>query len=310
MTAPWTEADIPDQTGRIALVTGANSGIGLDTARALAQHGASVVLACRTPAKAEAARASIVAAGATGDVLVLTLDLSDLASVHRAADEYAAGHKRLDLLVNNAGVMAVPKQQTADGFEMQLGTNHLGHVALTARLLGPLLATEGSRVVNVSSMAHRFGRIDFDDLQSERRYSAWRAYGQSKLANLLFTYELQRRLDAVGATTIAVAAHPGGSRTNLANDVAGLAGRFMQLTKPLFERTMQPAAMGALPTLRAAVDPTVRGGDYLGPDGFMEQRGHPRTVDSNARSKDAAVAARLWDVSNELTGASWAALDR
>jgi NAD(P)-dependent dehydrogenase (short-subunit alcohol dehydrogenase family) len=300
----WTEADIPDQTGRVALVTGANSGIGLDTARALAQHGATVVMACRTPAKAEAARASI----GVDTVQVLALDLADLSSVREAAATFAAEHERLDLLANNAGVMAVPKQQTVDGFEMQLGTNHLGHVLLTSLLLDRLLATEGSRVVTVSSMAHRMGSIDFDDLQSAKKYSAWGAYGQSKLANLLFTFELQRRLAAADAGTIAVAAHPGGARTNLGHDVSGVSGWLMKVTGPLVNLTMQPSAMGALPTLRAAVDPAVRGGEYYGPDGFMEGRGHPHKVDSSAKSKDTAVAARLWDVSSELTGATWDAL--
>jgi len=305
----WTEADIPDQTGRVAVVTGANSGIGWHTARALAQHGAHVVLACRTRAKAEEARDRIAAAGITGELSLVDLDLSSLASVRAAAAEMVAAHDRVDLLVNNAGVMATPRARTADGFELQLGTNHLGHFALTGLLLPLLLATPGSRVVNVSSLAHRMGRIDFDDLQADRRYRAWPAYGQSKLANLLFTYELQRRLAAAEASgTSALAAHPGVSETNLTGSTGGIVGRVAELGRPIAKLVLQSAEMGALPTLRAAVDPAARGGEYYGPDGFMEYRGHPVKVDSNAHSKDTAVAARLWDVSVELTGVAYDAL--
>jgi NAD(P)-dependent dehydrogenase (short-subunit alcohol dehydrogenase family) len=310
MATRWTQADIGDQRGRTAVITGANSGIGLETARALVQHGASVVVACRNPAKAEAARDTLESSRSDSDVSVLELDLADLASVRRAAAAFTAGHDRLDLLVNNAGVMAVPKRTTVDGFESQIGTNHLGHVLLTSLLLGPLLATEGSRVVTVSSNAHRMGRIDLDDLQSTRRYSAWEAYGQSKLANLLFTFELQRRLAAAGASTVAVAAHPGWARSNLAHDLAGIQQSLFRLAKPLADLTAQSPAMGALPTLRAAVDPTARGGDYFGPDGVMEWRGHPHKVGTSAKATDLATARRLWDASNRLTGATWEALDK
>ncbi|MGZ8763180.1 MAG: oxidoreductase [Acidimicrobiia bacterium] len=301
----WTESDIPDQGGRVALVTGANSGIGWEAARALAEHGARVVLACRTRSKAEEARDRILrrAPGATVDLV--DLDLSDLASVREAAAHVTVDYQELDLLINNAGVMAVPNQRTGDGFEMQIGTNHLGHFAFTGLVLPRLTPVAGSRVVNVSSNAHKFGKIDFDDLNWEKKYSPWRAYGQSKLANLLFTSELQRRFERAGVPTIAVGCHPGGSRTNLGNAPAGITGRLMEMTRPVINLFMQPADMGALPTLRAAVDPAVRGGEYYGPDGFAEQRGHPKRVDSNARSKDAAVAARLWSVSEELTGVSY-----
>ena len=305
----WTEALVPDQTGRTALITGANSGIGLEAARMLAKRGAHVVLACRTRAKADAARDSILADAPTADVSVIDLDLSSLASVAEAAAEFSARFGRLDLLVNNAGVMATPYQRTVDGFELQFATNHLGHVALTAHLLPMLLATGKSRVVNVSSLAHKMGKIDFDDLQSERRYRAWGAYGQSKLANLLFTFELQRRLEEVGADTIAVAAHPGISDTNLAGSTGGIVGQLMALTHPMAKVFSQNAHAGALPTVRAATDPAVRGGEYYGPDGFMEQRGAPKRVEPNASARDAAIAKRLWEVSVGLTGVPFGALD-
>ncbi len=304
-----TDALIPDQTGRVALITGANSGIGLEAARMLASRGARVVLACRTRAKADAARESILVDAPTADVSLLDLDLSSLASVAEAAAEFSRSFGRLDLLVNNAGVMATPYQCTVDGFELQLATNHLGHVALTAHLLPMLLATRQSRVVNVSSLAHKMGKIDFDDLQSECRYRAWGAYGQSKLANLLFTFELQRRLEEVGADTIAVAAHPGISDTNLAGSTGGMAGRLMILTQPFAKLFSQNAHAGALPTVRAATDPAVRGGEYYGPDGFMEQRGTPKRVEPNASARDASIAKRLWEVSVELTGVPFASLD-
>ncbi len=307
--APWTTQDIPDQQGRVALITGANSGIGLDAARALARHGAKVVLACRNRTKAETARDAIVSATTAADVEILDLDLSDLESVRIASKTFLAQHQRLDLLINNAGIMGVAKRTTVDGFESQLGTNHLGHFAFTANLIDTLLATEGSRVVNVSSLAHQMGFINFDNLQYDKRYSAWLAYGRSKLANLLFTYELQRRLTATGHnSTIAVAAHPGGSNTNLAHDVAGIGGFLMRFAEPLVQRTMQSSEMGSLPTLRAAIDTEANGGDYYGPDGFMEQQGHPVKVKSNKRSHDPAVARKLWDLSCELTQASWPAL--
>ncbi len=305
----WTDALIPDQTGRVALITGANSGIGLEAARMLATRGAQVVLACRTRAKADAARDSILVDAPTADVSVIDLDLSSLASVAESAAEFNGSFGRLDLLLNNAGVMATPYQRTVDGFELQFATNHLGHVALTAHVLPMLLSTPQSRVVNVSSLAHKMGKVDFDDLQSERRYRAWGAYGQSKLANLLFTFELQRRLEEVGADTIAVAAHPGISDTNLAGSTGGIVGRLMMLTQPFAKLFSQNAQAGALPTVRAATDPAVRGGEYYGPDGFMEQRGTPKRVEPNASARDVAVAKRLWEVSVEMTGVPFGSLD-
>ncbi len=306
----WTADDLPDLGGRTLIVTGANSGLGREAALGFARKGAHVVLACRDPGRAKAACDAIRAQHPDARLDALELDLASLASVRRFADAFLASGRELHVLCNNAGVMAIPYRKTADGFEMQLGTNHLGHFALTGLLLERLLATPGSRVVTVSSTAHRFGTIRFDDLHWERRYSRWRAYGQSKLANLLFSYELQRRLDDRGADSIAVACHPGYAATNLQ-----FAGPRMQGSAPL-ESLMglanrifaQSAAMGALPTLFAAAAPEARGGDYIGPDGFMEQGGHPKKVRSSAASHDREVAARLWEVSEALTGVRYGAL--
>ena len=291
----WTASDMPDQSGRVAVVTGANTGIGLETAAALARHGAQVVLACRDEAKGRAAADRIAAEGASGALEALVLDLADLASVRSFCDAFRNRFDRLDLLINNAGVMWPPPSKTADGFELQFGTNHLGHFALTARLLDLLRATDGSRVVTVSSASHRFGTIDFDDLQWESRaYSANRVYGQSKLANLLFTYELQRRLDRAGIGTLSVAAHPGYTGTDLQR-YAGL----LRLLSPLV--AMRPW-QGALPTLYAATAGDVEPGGYYGPDGMGELRGYPTRVASSAESTDETVAAKLWEVSEGLAG--------
>ncbi|WP_156687740.1 SDR family NAD(P)-dependent oxidoreductase [Mycobacterium sp. Marseille-P9652] len=304
----WSASDIPDQSGRVAVVTGANTGIGLPTAAALASRGAHVVLAVRDPQKGDAAAARIAAAGGQGsrniDVTVQKLDLSSLDSVRSAADALRAAYPRIDLLINNAGVMWTPKSTTADGFELQFGTNHLGHFALTGLVLDHLLEVPGSRVVTVSSLGHRLrAAIHFDDLQWERGYDRIAAYGQSKLANLLFTYELQRRLAARrDAQTIAVAAHPGGSNTDLARNLPRI---FQPLKAVLGPLLFQSPEGGALPTLRAATDPAVTGGQYYGPDGFLEQRGNPKLVESSAQSHDADLQRRLWEVSEELTGVSF-----
>ncbi|MGH3633471.1 MAG: SDR family NAD(P)-dependent oxidoreductase [Mycobacterium sp.] len=301
----WSEVDVGDQSGRIAIVTGANTGIGYHTAAVLAQHGAHVVLAVRDPEKGNAALARIVAAHPGADVTLQELDLSSLDSVRSAADALRASYPRIDLLINNAGVMWTPKQVTADGFEMQFGTNHLGHFALTGLLLDHLLPVRGSRVVTVSSMGHRIrASIHFDDLQWERRYDRVGAYGQSKLANLLFTYELQRRLADRQQNTVAVAAHPGGSNTELARNLPAIFKPAVALLGPVL---FQSAAMGALPTLRAATDPGVEGGQYYGPDGLGEQRGHPKLVSSSAQSHDEELQHRLWTVSEELTGVTFPA---
>jgi NAD(P)-dependent dehydrogenase (short-subunit alcohol dehydrogenase family) len=256
-----------------------------------------VVLAVRNVEKGKQAAARIAAAAPGATVTVQELDLSSLDSVRAAAAELRAGHPRIDLLICNAGVMYPPKQTTDDGFELQFGTNHLGHFALTGLLLERMLPVPGSRVVTVSSVGHRMqARINFDDLQWERSYSRVRAYGQSKLANLMFTYELQRRLSAAG-TTIAVAAHPGFAATELMRHTPAAA-----VVTPLFS---QDAAMGALPVLRAATDPGVLGGQYYGPGGFLGLRGYPKLVASSRRSHDEAVQRRLWAVSEELTGVTF-----
>jgi len=292
----WTTANIPDQTGRTAVITGANTGLGYETAAALAAKGADVVLAVRNLDKGTEAARRIEQGTPGAQVTVQELDLTSLDSVRAAADELRSNHESIDLLINNAGVMFTPRSTTKDGFEWQFGTNHLGHFALTNLLLDRVLAATGSRIVTVSSQGHRFVRgIRFDDLQWDRSYSRVGAYGQSKLANLLFTYELQRRL--TGTNTIAVAAHPGGSRTELTRNLPPLVAAATRLAEPLF----QSAGMGALPTLRAATDPGVLGGQYFGPDGFAEQRGHPKVVASSVASHDTDAQRRLWAVSEELT---------
>lgn len=303
----WTVADIPDLTGRTIIITGANSGLGFEAALALAGAGAQVVLACRDQSKGRAAEEQIRARHPRAQTALVPLDLSSLADVRRAAAAILDAYPRLDVLMNNAGVMALPYRQTADGFEMQFGTNHLGHFALTGLLLDRLRATPGARVVTVSSGAHRMGKIRFDDPQWASGYRKWPAYGQSKLANLLFAYELQRRLAAAGADTVSVAAHPGYAATNLQAAGPRMVGssaleRLMEIGNSLFA---QSAAMGALPQLYAAVAPEVRGGDYIGPDGLGELWGHPRPVTSNRRSRDHESARRLWALSEQLTGITY-----
>ncbi|HMJ03521.1 MAG TPA: oxidoreductase [Conexibacter sp.] len=295
----WGLADMPDQGGRTAIVTGGNSGLGAETVRALAAKGARVLLACRDRAKGDA-----VAAAMHGDVEVRELDLASLESVRA----FAAGvDEPLDLLINNAGVMAPPRGKTADGFETQIGTNHLGHFALT----GLLLERVRDRVVTLSSNAHRLGRIRFDDLQSERRYGPWTAYNQSKLANLLFVLELQRRLAAAGSSLRSMGAHPGYADTNLQfagpamaqNAVGGGATRFAN------RFLAQSAAAGALPTLYAATMPDLPGGSYVGPSGPGQFRGAPKVVRPRANARDLEVAARLWTVSEQLTGVTFPLAD-
>jgi NAD(P)-dependent dehydrogenase (short-subunit alcohol dehydrogenase family) len=296
----WTEASIPDQTGRTVFITGANTGIGFEAARALAEHGARVLIGCRNADKAEAAADRIRASATQADIAIISLDLADLASV-RAAAAVVNEESQLDLLINNAGVMALPHRTTSDGFEMQFGTNHLGHFALTGLLIDKLNATPAARVVSVSSQGHRMGRIDFDDLNAERRYHRWLRYGMTKVSNLFFTYELQRRLESAENTTIAVACHPGGAKTELARD----AGKLMKFTQPVANLVTQSASMGALPTLRAATDPDVKGGQYYGPDGIGQSRGHPVKVHSNGYSHRADIAERLWVESEKLTGVAY-----
>lgn len=294
----WTTADIPDQTGRTAVITGANTGLGYETAAALAAKGARVVIAVRNLDKGKDAVRRIQQTTPEATVELQELDLSSLSSVRAAADQLKSDHAAIDLLINNAGVMYTPRQETADGFELQFGTNHLGHFALTGLLLDHVEAAPAGRIVTVSSLGHRIrASIHFDDLQLERDYNRVIAYGQSKLANLLFTYELQRRLSAAGSSTAALAAHPGGSNTEL--------GRHLPLLNPVFQAISQSAAMGALPTLRAATDPAARGGQYYGPSGLFELRGHPKVVSSSRQSHDESLQRRLWTVSEDLTGVAY-----
>jgi len=308
-TSRWTAADVPSQSGRVAVVTGASGGIGLETARVLAERGAAVVLACRDERRADQAAGQIRSTAPDADVRPVHLDLASLGSVRQAAAEILASCPRLDLLINNAGVMYVPFQRTEDGFELTLGTNHLGHFALTGLLLPRLLETPGSRVVTVSSVAHRYGEMHFDDPMLTSDYQPDPAYGQSKLANLLFSYELSGRLAAAGAGTASLAAHPGVVLTDLWR------------TSPRWQRalisprlrlinfwTAQPVSQGALPTLRAATDPAAQGGEYYGPGGFHEYTGYPVRVRSTAAAHDPAAQQRLWDISEQLTGVRYAVM--
>ncbi|MGW3287221.1 SDR family NAD(P)-dependent oxidoreductase [Streptomyces sp. NPDC001002] len=303
MNDKWTAADVPDQQGRVAVVTGANTGIGFETAKVLAARGAAVVLAVRDTEKGRRAADRISAATPDADLTVQHLDLTSLDSVRTAAGDLRDRLPRIDLLINNAGVMYTPKGTTRDGFELQLGTNHLGHFAFTGLLLDRMLTVEGSRVVTVSSLAHRIqASIDLNDLQWERRpYSRVGAYGQSKLANLEFTYQLQRRM-AGKAATVAVAAHPGLAATELIRNSAFVVRTLVTAFNPLIS---QPADRGALPTLRAATDPGVRGGEYYGPRGFQELRGYPVRVRSSEQSHDPGMQRDLWAASEELTGVTY-----
>ncbi len=304
MGEKWTARDMSQQAGRTAVVTGANSGLGLVAATELARARAKVVLACRNTDKGEQAARSIRVEIPGAAVMVEQLDLSSLDSIRAFAERFAAArHAGLDLLINNAGVMAPPRSETADGFELQFGTNHLGHFALTGLLLGELEGREDARVVTLSSGAHKFGRINFDDLQSEGRYRRWRAYGQSKLANVLFARELDRRLRESGSTVSSLAAHPGYAATNLQSAAAPAFDRaIMVVTNRLLA---QSAEMGALPVLYAATRANLDGGLFIGPDGFEEQRGYPTVVRPVKAGRDEEVAKRLWSVSEQLTGVSY-----
>ncbi len=293
----WTLDHMPDQTGRIAIVTGANTGIGFETAAALAAANATVVLACRNQKKAEDAVERIRQRTPGAALEFIELDLASLASVVRFSETFRAQYDRLDLLINNAGVMVPPLGHTEDGFELQFGCNHLGHFALTGRLMDLLEATAGARVVNVSSMAHRYGDMDFDNLNAETGYEKMPAYGQSKLANLLFTFELQRRLVGAGSTVMATAAHPGWTGTDLQrhSSVMAFFNHFFAQSPP----------MGALPTLRAATDPESKGGDYYGPKGFYEMRGTPKKVGTTPAARNEVDARRLWQISEKLTSVAF-----
>jgi NAD(P)-dependent dehydrogenase (short-subunit alcohol dehydrogenase family) len=301
--AAWGTDDIGDLTGLVALVTGANSGIGYQTVSALAEHGAHVVMACRDPAKASRAFDTLEGTLPRSSLQLLDLNLSDLFSVRRAAEEFRSEHARLDLLVNNAGVMGTPYRQSADGFELQMATNHLGHFALTGLLLDRLLVSGRSRVVTVSSQMHRIGLLHLDDVAGNTVRNTWVNYGTSKLANLLFTDELSRRLAAAGAPTLAVTAHPGWTRSNLAGTGASvgdkkLRGKFGRFAGRTFG---QATATGALPTLYAATGRTVTSGQYIGPSHAFQLFGPPKVVRPDRRARNAETAHRLWDISEELT---------
>lgn len=306
MAKNWTFENIPDLQGKTIIVTGGNSGLGYESVKAFALKGATVILACRNLAKGEKAKNEILKTNPSGEIQVMQLDLANLTSVEAFAEKFASEHKQLDVLLNNAGIMATPNIKTDDGFEAQLGTNHLGHFALTGHLLPLLKGTPQSRVVNVSSLAHKGGKMDFNDLMFEkcRKFKPMRAYGQSKLANLLFTYELQRFFEANNIDCIAVAAHPGGSNTRLANHFE--TNKFMEAVSKIARGAMQPAAKGALPQIRASVDANVKGGDYFGPSGIGELFGYPVLVKSNAASHNEENARKLWAVSEKLTGVKYA----
>ncbi|MEO0895915.1 MAG: oxidoreductase [Bacteroidota bacterium] len=300
----WTEANIPDLTGKTIIVTGGNSGLGYESTRALAQKGAQVILASRSKERGEAAKQKILAIHPNATIDVMELDLGSLDSVKQFAEAFSTKYDRLDVLMNNAGIMAVPKGTTKDGFESQLGVNHLGHFALTGQLLPKLESTPSSRIVNIASKAADSGKINFSDLQSEQNYDKFGAYSQSKLANILFTKELQKRLAGAGKNIEAMAAHPGGSKTNLGEKsdfnpfVKGILTGLMNLL-------MQPAERGALPQLFAAVDPEAEAGQYYGPDGFSEMGGYPKVANMPDSAVNPEAQQKLWDVSQELTGISY-----
>ena len=311
MSSSWDVAQMPDCTDETVLVTGANSGLGFEATKALASRGATVIMACRSLDRGRQAATEIKEkTGDTGATLnVRECDLASLESIRSFAAGVRQDYDAIDVLCNNAGVMAVPRQETADGFEMQFGVNHLGHFALTGQLLDLLVGSDGeSRVVTHSSGAHESGRMDFDDLHREESYGKWSAYGQSKLANLLFAYELQRRLEAAGITdTLSVACHPGWAATNLQYRGPKQEGSKARMGLMKVANTVfgQSARQGALPLLYASVGPDVQGGEYYGPDGFMNMRGAPEKQSSNAASRDEADAERLWAESEALTGVSY-----
>jgi NAD(P)-dependent dehydrogenase (short-subunit alcohol dehydrogenase family) len=294
----FTEASVPDQSGRTVLVTGANSGIGYEAARVLAERNARVLLACRSADKGQSARERILAVRPEADVELVQLDLGSLESIRTAADRIRS-EPRLDLIINNAGIMFPPREETADGFESQFGVNHLGHFALNGRLMHKVRATPAARVVTVTSTAHKWGRISFEDIQAEKSYSRIQRYSMSKLANLLYAYELQRRFEAAGVDAISVGSHPGASQTDLSRHVPPLG---MTLAKPLLHFLTHPPPAAALTTLRAATSLSASGGEYFGPSGVLGMVGPPVIVQSGAASHDREVARRLWELSIELTG--------
>jgi NAD(P)-dependent dehydrogenase (short-subunit alcohol dehydrogenase family) len=303
--AKWTFENIPGLKGKTIIVTGGNSGLGYESVKAFAQKGAKVILACRNTEKGEKAKNEIMLTNITGEIIVMKIDLMDLTSVRDFASQFNRNYSKLDVLMNNAGIMATPNYKTNDGFEAQLGTNHLGHFALTGLLLDVLRSTPGSRVVNVSSLAHKSGEMDFNDLMFEkgRKFKTMKAYGQSKLANLLFTYELQRYFETNRIDSISVAAHPGGSNTRLAGHLEE--SGFMKFISKIARGIMQSAEIGALPQIRASVDPNVNGGEYYGPDRFFGVFGYPVLVKSTPASHNIYDAKKLWELSEKLTGVKY-----
>ena len=301
----WTTSTIPDLTGKVIIVTGGNSGIGFESVKAFVQKGAEVILACRSVEKGEAAKAEILRNMPTGKIAVMTLDLLDLSTVKNFAVKFKEKYNRLDILLNNAGIMIPPYGLTKDGFESQIGTNHLGHYALTGLLIDLIVKTPKSRVVSTSSLAHKNGKMDFDNFlfDNGNGYTPNKAYGRSKLANLLFIYELQRLFVAKGINCIAVAAHPGVSQTNLMRFIEDKF--YFRFLKPLSSLILQSAAMGALPQIRAAADPDVKGGEFYGPDGFNEMKGSPIKVKSIPASYNTEDAKQLWKLSEKLTGITY-----
>ncbi|PDV96722.1 oxidoreductase [Candidatus Chloroploca asiatica] len=311
MSRKWTQLDIPDLTAKVVVITGANSGLGFESARTLASKGATIVMAVRTPAKGEQARAEILKAHPSAVIEVMRLDMADLSSVREFADAFVAKYERLDILLNNAGLMAIPRQETVDGFEMQLGVNHLGHFALTGHLIATLVKTPKARIHNVSSSANFAGRINFDDLMGKRNYGRWEAYGQSKLANIFFTFELQKRLHAAGFDTITNTSHPGLVIGNLQENSVAQSGTQLEA---LLYRVIQPILaqdihMGVLPMLYGMTAPDAKGGVFYGPETF-NMRGYPAEQKANKAAYDAAALTRFWEVSEQLTGVRYAVLDK
>jgi NAD(P)-dependent dehydrogenase (short-subunit alcohol dehydrogenase family) len=298
----WTTADIPDLHGKVIIVTGGNSGLGYESVKAFAAKGAEVILTSRSREKGEVAKADILRSHPDGNIVVMELDLMDFASIRNFVKTFKAKYNKLDILLNNAGIMTTPYFLTKDGLEAQNGTNHFGHFALTGQLIDLIMKTPGSRVVNVSSSAHKYGKMDFDNLLFEdgKDYSPMKSYARSKLANLHFTYELQRQFEQHKIDSIAVAAHPGVSQTNLARYVEGKF--WFRVLWPLFKLITQSQAQGALPQIRASVDPDVKGSDYFGPDGSREMKGFPVKVQSSKASHNMEDAGRLWEISEQLTG--------
>jgi NAD(P)-dependent dehydrogenase (short-subunit alcohol dehydrogenase family) len=302
----WTVQDMPEQTGRVAIVTGANSGLGYETSLALASKGAEVLMACRNMQKGQEALNEIRSHYPQAKLVLMKLDLGSLESLRQFANDFHNSYNRLDLLINNAGLMAIPRAETVDGLEMQFAVNHLGHFALTGLLLDMLLDTKGSRVVNVSSTANLIGRIHFDDINLEKNYSRYGAYGQSKLANVMFTFELQGRLEQAGADTVSIVAHPGLSHTNLQTNTANATGNILEritysIMMPLFS---QSQAMGALPQLYAATAPEAKAAAFYGPD-FLHTRGYPTAIRANRLAYKEVDQRRLWEISEELTGVTY-----